>query len=160
MQYRTKKQTGFGNRVHIITHNCIFNNQTIWKGLETDGGSIPKILIIGLFLILNAICNLHWSINIIIFAIAIDESNGWFQKAFFLHDQGCKNANCWKDFWIADWQFFKNMLYKVCSYDGKYFFKVIFHIPLGLLLATIYPLAVAVFGWVTFYFKYARNFNE
>lgn len=160
MQYKTENQKGFGRRIHILTEPFVFNYYTLKRGLTTDGGSVPKIFIIGLFLVLNFIYDFHLLTNIIIFAIAIDESNGWFQKPFFAHDQRWSEATSWKHFFSANWAFYQDMLYQVSDYQNEYWLKYFFHVPLGYLLAIIYPLSVTIFGWYVFYFKHAKDFNK
>ena len=157
MKYTTEKQIGFGNRIHVLTEDHTFNGYTLRKGLRTDGGSIPKIFVLGLFLLLNAIYDFHWLTNVIIFAIAIDESNGWFQKPFFAHDQRWADSKYWTNFWKANYLFHKDMLFKVNNYKDKFLIKIIFHMLLGYLLAIIYPLSVCLVGWLVFYFKYRYN---
>lgn len=159
MEYTTEKQRGFGNRIHTLTKDYIFNGYKLKKGLRTDGGSIPKIFIIGLFLLLSAVYDFHWLTSIIIFAIAIDETNGWFQKPFFAHDQRWGEATSWGCFWRANWLFYQDLLYKVSGYDG-YWVRSLFHVPLGYILAIVYPLGVTMFGWFIFYFKHAKDFNK
>lgn len=149
-----------GNRVYTVKNNYEFNGYILKKGLTSDGGSIPKILILALFLILKEIYQFHWLTNIIIFAIAIDESSGWFQKPFFAHDQRWNEAKNWKDIFKANWLFYKDMIYKVQSYQTKYneyYFKALFHIPIGYILCIMYPLAVSTFGLVIAYFKIKNN---
>lgn len=160
MELKSHKQGGFGNRNHTVLKDETFNGRVIKKGLKTDGGSIPKIFIISLFLVLKEVYQFHWLTNIIIFAIAIDESNGWFQQPFFLHDQSWQNANCWKDIWAANWLLCKDIIYKVNNYKNEYFIKAFFHMPLGYLLAIVYPLAVATLGVVVTFFKYSRGFKD
>lgn len=160
MKLTAHNQTGLGNRTHTTIKDEFFNGRIIRKGLETNGGSIPKIFIIGAFLLINAVYDFHWITNIIIFAIAIDESNGWFFKPFSLHDQAWQDAQNWKDFFIANWLFHKDMMHKVNNYENEHFIKAFFHKPLGYLLAIIYPLAVTLFGWIVFYFKYYKTIKE
>lgn len=160
MKITTHKQVGFGNRICTVTKDYLFNGQTIEKGLRTDGGSVPKIFIIGMFLILNSVYDFHWLTNIIIFAIAIDESSGWFQKAFFLHDQDWQNAISWGDIWKGNWVFAKNMFFIVRNYKGNPPVKMFFHIPLGFLLTIIYPLALSTFALIVAYIKLNGKYNN
>jgi hypothetical protein len=157
MELTPYKQDGFGNRMQRLNQDEFFNGYKLKKGLETDGGSIPKIFIIGLFLLLNSIYDFHWLTNVLIFAIAIDESNGWFQKPFFAHDQRWSEAQDWGDFYRANWLFFKDMNYKVSNYRGNPPVKAVFHMTLGYLLTVMYPLAVTTFGIAVFYFKYQKG---
>lgn len=160
MKTKASNQIGFSRKVHEVREDYKFNGRVIRKGLKTDGGSIPKIFIIGSFLLINAIYDFHWITTICIFAIAIDESNGWFFDPFALHDQTWQDAQNWKDFFMANWLFHKDMIYQVNNYENKYPVKAFFHMPLGYLLAIIYPLAVTLFAWVVFYFKYYRTIRE
>ncbi len=160
MKLTAHKQVGFGNRMHTVDETEVFNAQIIRKGLKTDGGSIPKIFIISTFLLLSNIYDFHWVTSFIIFAVAIDESNGWFQRPFYLHDQDWQDANCWADLWRANWMLFKNILYQVSLYENRYFIKYFFHVPLGILLAVVYSIGVATAGLTVAYFKYARLFNK
>jgi hypothetical protein len=157
MEYTSLKQQGFGNRIRILAKDYVFNGYTLFKGLRTDGGSIPKIFILSAFLILKEVYQFHWITNIIIFAIAIDESAGWFRDAFDAHDQRWSLNHTWRGFFKSNFCFLKDMIYIVNNYEGKPFIKAFFHMPLGYLLAIVYPLAVTTAGAAVFYLKYIKG---
>jgi len=157
MEYTTLKQQGFGNRIHILAKDYVFNGYTLYKGLRTDGGSVPKIFILATFLILKEVYQFHWLTNVIIFAIAIDESSGWFREAFFAHDQRWDLNKTWSSFALSNCHFFMDMIYIVNNYKDKPFIKAFFHIPLGYLLAIVYPLAVMTLAIPVFYLKHIKD---
>lgn len=153
LKLKSHNQNGFGNRKYTVIADFEFNGQTIKKGLMTDGGSTPKIFIIALLLILSTIYGFNYFLDIVIFAVAIDESSGWFQKPFFLHDQHWHDATSWGDIFKANGKFYNNMIFKVSNYENENIFKYFFHVSIGYLLAIVYPLAVSTFGLIVAFFK-------
>lgn len=157
LELDSHKLKGFGNRRYTLRKDYLFNGYILKKGLNSDGGSIPKYALVFIFLVLNEIYDLHIVVSLIAYAIMIDESCGWFQKPFFAHDQRWRDATSWSDFLPANYNFFKDIKFKIkdIKYHDVSIFKKIHHFFFAVILMVVYPLAVTInpVSWWIFYKK-------
>jgi hypothetical protein len=162
LELKTEKLYGFKNRVYTVLKDFVFNGQTIKEGLKSDGGTVPKPYIFALLCYLIYFHNINWLL-LVMYAMAIDESSGWFQKPYYLHDQSYKSSKGkWKVFFTSTFTLFMNMMHKVNNYrcdctKWTAVYKHAYHRTLGYILAICYPLGVIIFGAPLFYIKYRKG---
>lgn len=157
MKIDGRKQIGYGNRIYVLLEDYVFNGYALKKGLRTDGGSVPKIYVIGALLLLTILHSPLWIV--ILYPITITENNGWFQKVFFAHDQRWQTALSWYGWFDANINFYKDFIYKLRELRKSRMplYKKMFHYANGHIVSITYTIAVSTFGAFVFYNTYLRS---
>jgi hypothetical protein len=152
MKIKGSKQIGYKNRVYELLEDFNFNGYTLKKGLKSDGGSVPKTEVLIVLIYLTLYISNWWAI--LLYPIARTENNGWFQKAFYAHDQRWEDSKSWSNFIPSNYKFFKDILFKLTELknsEDSTFTK--FHdLTVGLVILVVYPLTVTISpsSWIIF----------
>ncbi len=144
LEFSAGKQIGFKNRIYTLIEDFVFNNYTLRKGFNTDGGSIPKGLVLFVTILLTIYVS-NW-FAIATYAVGITGNAGWFMKCFIAHDQRWVQATSWWDFIPANWAFFKDILYKMreLEHSKENIFIKIHDLIVASIVSVIYPLTVTI----------------